>query len=392
MRKYERPLSEHLAARGPKRLLALDGGGIRGIFTLQYLKRLETMLRERYDDESLLLCDYFDLIGGTSTGSIIAAGLAFGNDVDFLIGQYNELGQQIFGESKQKRGLFGLFAPKFSKTNLRRSLEKHFNASLGSDAVKTGLMVMCRRADTGSPWALHNVPTGKYYSAPPGANWIANKDFLVKNLISASAAAPTYFEPEEIEVGINPDGSPETGIFVDGGISPFNNPALQLLMLATLEGYGLTWPMGQDRIQLTSIGTAFRPVTLKSTKGSPLVHAVTNLTGLMDDCDALSRTVLQWLGHSPTAVSIDSELGDLQGDTVGDDKHLTYLRYNITLEHRWMLSELGISRPDDQWKHLAAMDEPANLRALAELGKQSAEAQLLPEHFTAAFDLVLPGV
>ena len=58
----------------PKRILALDGGGIRGVLTLEYLDAVETLLRNRTKNDQFLLCDYFDLIGGTSTGSIIAAG------------------------------------------------------------------------------------------------------------------------------------------------------------------------------------------------------------------------------------------------------------------------------------------------------------------------------
>jgi uncharacterized protein len=60
----------------PKRILSLDGGGIRGILTLEYLSAIEGMLKKRSSRDDFLLCDYFDLIGGTSTGSIIAAGLA----------------------------------------------------------------------------------------------------------------------------------------------------------------------------------------------------------------------------------------------------------------------------------------------------------------------------
>ncbi len=51
--------------------------GVRGILTLSFLSRIEEMLRERYGRSDLLLCDYFDLIGGTSTGAIIAASLAW---------------------------------------------------------------------------------------------------------------------------------------------------------------------------------------------------------------------------------------------------------------------------------------------------------------------------
>ncbi len=68
-------------SHAPKRILSLDGGGIRGVLTLEYLEVIEETLKKRYANENLLLCDYFDLIGGTSTGSIIAAGLACGMPV-----------------------------------------------------------------------------------------------------------------------------------------------------------------------------------------------------------------------------------------------------------------------------------------------------------------------
>lgn len=68
---------EHLFNPGPKRLLALDGGGVRGMLSLSYLERIESILRSRSgDDLEFRLCDYFDLIGGTSIGAVIAAGLA----------------------------------------------------------------------------------------------------------------------------------------------------------------------------------------------------------------------------------------------------------------------------------------------------------------------------
>ena len=70
-------------APGPKRILALDGGGLRGIVSLAFLKRIEALLKERHgDDPDFRLCHYFDLIAGTSTGAIIAAGLAVGMSVD----------------------------------------------------------------------------------------------------------------------------------------------------------------------------------------------------------------------------------------------------------------------------------------------------------------------
>ena len=91
---------QHLdRASGPKRILALDGGGIRGILTLEYLGAMEKMLRQRSDKDDLLLCDYFDLIGGTSTGSIIAAGLACGMTVADLQQLYRQIGDRRYRES-----------------------------------------------------------------------------------------------------------------------------------------------------------------------------------------------------------------------------------------------------------------------------------------------------
>ncbi len=106
-----RTRDEHLFGPGPKRILALDGGGIRGALTLGYLKRIEDILRARFgNNPEFRLCDYFDLIGGTSTGSIIAAGLAMGFSIQKLQEIYKTLSDEVF-----KRPLlrFGVFSSKF---------------------------------------------------------------------------------------------------------------------------------------------------------------------------------------------------------------------------------------------------------------------------------------
>ena len=113
--------AQHLDPRGgPKRILALDGGGIRGVLTLEYLEAIEALLRQRRADPDLLLSDYFDLIGGTSTGSIIAAGLACGMSVKDIKSLYYGLGAKVFVPT----GL-GLVAPKFRRRGCRkRSTER----------------------------------------------------------------------------------------------------------------------------------------------------------------------------------------------------------------------------------------------------------------------------
>jgi len=93
-------MAQHILSRiqspGPKRILALDGGGIRGAVTIGFLKKIEHILRERHGNPSLVLSDYFDLVGGTSTGAIIATLLALGKPTEEIEGLYRTLGPKIF--------------------------------------------------------------------------------------------------------------------------------------------------------------------------------------------------------------------------------------------------------------------------------------------------------
>ena len=67
----------HLFSSGPKRILALDGGGLRGAISVAFLERIEKMLDDHYG-RKVRLADFFDLVGGTSTGAIIAGAVALG--------------------------------------------------------------------------------------------------------------------------------------------------------------------------------------------------------------------------------------------------------------------------------------------------------------------------
>ena len=113
------------------------------------------------------------------------------------------------------------------------------DTTLDSDRIRTGLMMMTKRLDTGSPWPLNNGGRGRY-AAQDGA-------LRLTQVVRASTAAPTYFEPERIKISSR-DGSVVDGEFVDGGVSPFNDPALQLLMLAALDGHGFRWRTGKDQL------------------------------------------------------------------------------------------------------------------------------------------------
>ena len=380
-------LEARLTAPGPKRILALDGGGIRGVLTLEYLARIEEILRSRSSSPATFcLADYFDLIGGTSTGSIIAAGLALGFPVARLQELYRKLGTSIFEKPPYR---FGVFVPKFGRAPLVAALKEQFgDETMGSQRLRTGLMVMAKRFDTGSPWPIHNNPRGRYFQQRPGGTGIANKDFPLWQVVRASTAAPHYFEPERLSVSVR-DGRAVDGAFVDGGVSPFNNPALQLLMVATLNGYGFNWRAGRDELLMVSIGTGgaiTRFTADKVTSMTAAEQAARSLAALMTDCDALVQTMMQWLGQAMNPWTIDREVGTLGDDRLGPEEWCTYVRYNALLDATWLKEELGLTLTDEQASALQVMDNPSNIEGLARVGGRAAERQVRPEHFPAAFD------
>ena len=99
---------EHLSNDGlPKRILALDGGGLRGILSLGFLQKIENVLGKRHGDgDDFRLCDYFDLMAGTSTGAIIATLLAMGWRVEEIRNMYMQLGERVFEASLLRKGFF----------------------------------------------------------------------------------------------------------------------------------------------------------------------------------------------------------------------------------------------------------------------------------------------
>jgi hypothetical protein len=376
---------QHLdPAHPPKRILALDGGGIRGVLTLEYLDVLEALLRGRYNDDNFRLSDYFDLIGGTSTGSIIAAGLAFGMSVAELKALYHNIGSSVFvSDWSSKLLLAGILAPKFPAKPLQDALDRVLGAdtTLDSDKIKTGLMIMTKRFDTGSPWPLNNSGRGKY-ATQDGA-------LRLTQVVRASTAAPTYFEPERIRISAR-DGSVVDGDFVDGGVSPFNDPALQLLTLAAFEGHGLRWPLGKDRLLMISVGTgSFRepPSSQGFAAGTAAVQGLQSLKSLMDDCARNNQGVMQWLTNCLTPWTIDRAVGDMKGDSLSGPQLATYARYNVLLDKVWLKSALDITLEADKIAQIAKMDDPSNMDDLARLGKAAAALQVKPEHLPAAFDL-----
>jgi uncharacterized protein len=382
-------LTARLTRPGPKRLLALDGGGIRGLISLGYLEALEALLRERFGRHDYRLADYFDLIGGTSTGSLIAGLLALGWPVAEVKRAYLELAEDVFkpnrywGLGPVGRALHSRFAAGPLEAILRRNFG---NLTLDSADLCTGLMVVTKRIDTASVWPIVNLPGSIYFDdriREDGSRARGNRHFKLWEILRASTAAPTYFRPERIDdVAVL-----QPAAFVDGAISAHNNPALLLLMVATLEGFGLRWPLGADRLLLCSVGTGLytRTAPVDSAEQlSNLAWARLLVPQLVGDSMELVETVLQWLSSSPTARVIDKAVGTVEPKLGNPKGLLHFLRYNIMLNQE-TLAAMGLEL---RTRQVLAMRDLANVNAIPHLLNVSASVRqwVQATHLPHAFD------
>jgi hypothetical protein len=231
---------------------------------------------------------------------------------------------------------------------------------------------------------LHNNPRGKFFGSDSGSPFTPNRDLPLANLLRASTAAPTYFEPEFIEVA--PD---VRGVFIDGGVSPHNNPALLMLMVATISGYGFKWPVGADKLSVTSVGTGeyyapFDSSSWLSTTGAGV--ALGALRTMLTDNDALVQTLMQWMSRCATPWEIDSEIGDLSQDSFAGSAHFHYQRYDLILDRDWLKSNVGLELSPEAILRLAQFDQPQVAQELLDVGRAAAKTRIKAEHFPAAFD------
>lgn len=366
--------SEKLKTPGPKKLLALDGGGIRGILSVEILSRIESLLQEAHNDKKLRLCDYFDYIAGTSTGGIIAAALSWGMTVDEVRKFYLENGTEMF----QKAKLRERFHTKFKSDNLSRQLQKVFGVetTLGSDKLKTLLMIVLRNATTDSPWPLSNNPRA-IFNDPARAD--CNLNLPLWQLVRASTAAPTYFPPELVCVGTR------KFIFVDGGVTMYNNPAFQLFKMAVLEPYRAKWPVGSDKLLLVSVGTGYADAAnanLEPEEMNLLYNAQSIPSALMNSAlheqDSLCRMFGRCLNATPS--EIDLEIGGLSGEHIPGftPRLFTYMRYNAELTKKG-LNDLGLSDiiPED----VQQLDSVEHVDQLQRVGEAVGKLRVDRQHF-----------
>lgn len=213
------------------RILSIDGGGIKGAYPAAFLATLE-------EDLECPIGEYFDLITGTSTGGILAIGLAMGIPATELLKLYVERGPFIFGQDGKKaasrtngwRQFFRhMVKPKHDANILRGELERVIGDRRIGDA-RQRLLVPAWDADQRSPYIYKTAH-----------HWRLKTDYrrLAMDAAMATAAAPTYFCRHKTtdHVGL-----------LDGGVWANNPIALGVVEAMTLLG----WPA--DRLRILSLG------------------------------------------------------------------------------------------------------------------------------------------
>ena len=225
-------------------ILCLDGGGMRGILTIQLLKKLE-------ETAGIPCHQLFDMVAGTSTGGIIAGLIATGHTAPEIETLYIDLVTQVF----DKRFLGNRFIdpPAFCKEKYRENLKNIINDATLQDACSINdidLMITSQdmSADEETFFSCFKQSDGSFYGT--------YKDILLRAAMEATMSAPTYFYPLER--------------FVDGGSTTYNNPSLAAFMEAvsystpqkkeTLSAYNMS------KITLFSFGTGISRQFIKPTE------------------------------------------------------------------------------------------------------------------------------
>ncbi|HHP7234718.1 MAG TPA: patatin-like phospholipase family protein [Desulfobacterales bacterium] len=367
----------------PHKILALDGGGIRGILTLEVLARMEALLKKATGGgEAFRLCHFFDYIGGTSTGAIIAAGLARGMSARELLKFYQDTGPAMF----DKQFILKRWHALYKSEPLKKELQEVFgaNTTLKPADLQCLLLAVTRNRTTDSPWPISSNPQAKY-------NDTARKDCNLKiplwQIVRASTAAPVFFPPEVIHW--DPKDRSKAFVFVDGGLTPYNNPAFLLYRMATESGYRLNWADGEDKLLIVSIGTG-AAATVEDGIEDPNLGLIENVASLpgalmyaaMVDQDTSCRLV----GRCTHGAVLDREIGDMiPRDAAGRKIPLSrnlgrkflYARYNADLS-REGLAAMGLS--DIEPKNVQKLDSVKYIKDLRRVGRKLAE-EIRTEHF-----------
>jgi len=355
----------------PKRLLSIDGGGLLGLIPAEALIAIEKQLNE-ITGQPAPLCERFDLIGGTSTGAILAAGLALGKSPEELADFYVRLGPKIFDPAF----ILTRFWHKYPSAPIEKCLQEKLGASirLGGTEIKTKILLTAKNATLGNNWFFSNNPGNDHF--------VSDRDLFLWDIVRASSAAPTYFPPHTMQIPDGKGGSNQYE-FIDGGVSSYNNPSLQVFLEATQPEHKLNWPTGTDSLLLISLGTGFDPVTVpegKAARYELLDWAHYMIRELMNEANLQQNVLMHLIGErvplptgapDPALAAAPPGTPDLNAlnhiaGILGGTKLLTYQR--ITVEFgASRLAQLGLADVDpSKVREMDAVDQIDNMRRIGQ--------------------------
>jgi hypothetical protein len=368
-------LEERFGTERPRKLLALDGGGIRGVLSLEILAEIERKIADKTGVKRL--GDYFDYIGGTSTGAIIAAGLSIGMMAAELLQFYREAGVSMF----EKNALLKRLKSFYTDEPLKEKLQGIFRekdgtqANLTSERLRCLLLVVTRNLTTDSPWPISSNPFAKYNDSNRDDD---NRLIPLWQLVRASTAAPVFFPPEILNWDKRDPN--KSFVFVDGGLTPYNNPAFLLFRMATQPAYRLNWKTGEQNLLLVSVGTGAAAGVTDAVERN-LFGNMQNLPlelmyGIQVEQDINCRT----FGRCVYGSEIDREMGNLvlPAETPDHGRSFRYVRYNADLSQKG-LDDLGLS--DIEATAVQKMDAVGQIDNLSRLGQAVAQKEVSIDHF-----------
>ena len=308
------------------------------------------MLRDETKNGDYRLADYFDYVAGTSTGAIIAAGISLGMSVGEISGFLFEKWVRDVRQGRHLRRL----QFKYESEPLAEELKIAFGNSttLEFEEIETLLLVVLRNATTDSPWPISNNPFAKYNDLHHPSN---NLKFPLWQLVRASTAAPTYFPPEVIMI----EGKPF--VFVDGGVTMYNNPAFQMFLMATVDQImrlplkNVAGKTGTGKMLVVSVGTGTSAGANYSLRPEEM-HILFMLTSIpsalmyaaLNEQDFLCRIC----GDCVAGPLLDREV-DTMIPSAGPlgEKLFRYARYNAELTAEGLRDfECGDIKPEDVQK------------------------------------------
>lgn len=177
-----------------KKILSIDGGGIKGVFPASFLANLEENIEGS-------IWEYFDLIAGTSTGGIIALGLGLGFSPREILAMYEDNAEKIFpannkrlwklSKPKESKELAGLLKRKYDNSPLADILRARFQSRLLGHS-KTRLMICATDLQTGSITVFKTAHTERF-----------KNDYKLSavDIALATSAAPVFFAPHKMPNG-----------------------------------------------------------------------------------------------------------------------------------------------------------------------------------------------